>query len=70
MSKEIINELSIDIYKSSNDGNWYVSLHDTMSEREKDTRDEICGGVCAGTLEDAIEMANTLVKDVVKNNNK
>ena len=64
---KIKRELSIDIFYSElNDGYMY-NVYDTTNSHQKDTRDSLAGGLCTGTIKEALEMACDSVMELLSN---
>lgn len=62
---KIKRELSIDIFYSElNDGYMY-NIYDTTNSHQKDTRDSLDGGLCTGTMKEALEMAYDSARDLL-----
>lgn len=50
-------QLSIDIYYSEGNNGYMYNVYDTVSDNQKDSGDSIDGGLCTGTIHDALNMA-------------
>lgn len=55
MDKKELRGLVIDIFENS-DGDWNYSIYEAVEDIENG-EDELDGGCCTGSLEDALEMA-------------
>lgn len=64
--REIPRELSIDIYYSEANNGYMYNIYDTVSANEKDSRDSIDGGLCTGTIQDALNMAYESARNIIK----
>ena len=52
---ELIEEMTIKIFQSSNGGGYYYSIYDTVDNI--DDAEEIDGGLCTSDITNALEMA-------------
>ena len=66
MKKEL-EELTIHIYPN-NDGDINYEIHETPEDI--DNQDELDGGTCTGTLQEALEMATNQAKELIKKDTK
>lgn len=65
--KEIPKELSIDIYYSEANNGYMYNIYDAVSfHDEKDSEDSIDGGLCTGTIQDALNMAYEAARNIIK----
>lgn len=64
--REIPKELSIDIYYSETNNGYMYNIYDTVSDNEKDSGDSIDGGLCTGTIQDALNMAYESARNIIK----
>lgn len=63
---ELIEEMTIKIFQSSNGGGYYYSIYDTVDNI--DDALEIDGGLCTSDITNALEMATDQALDLVKRN--
>lgn len=65
--KEIPKELSINIYYSETNNGYMYNIYDAVSfHDEKDSGDSIDGGLCTGTIQDALNMAYESARNIIK----
>ena len=66
--KRELDELTIHIYPNSN-GDINYEIHETPEDIDNG-QDELDGGVCTGTLQEALEMATDQAKELIKKDEK
>lgn len=64
---ELLENITIQIYKSDNECGYYYSIYDTAKYDLEDC-DEIDGGLCTSDMANAVEMAMSQALDLVKRN--
>lgn len=64
---ELLENITIQIYKSDNECGYYYSIYDTAKYDLEDC-DEMDGGLCTSDLANAVEMATSQALDLVKRN--
>lgn len=65
--REVPKELSIDIYYSETNNGYMYNIYDAVSfHDEKDSEDSIDGGLCTGTIHDALNMAYESARNIIK----
>ena len=66
VSREIPKELSIDIYYSEANNGYIYNIYDTTTPDKKENEGSLDGGLCTGTIHDALNMAYESARNIIK----
>lgn len=64
-----INTLTIQIYYSETNEGYMYDIYECEASEVEEIEDSIDGGLCTGTIKDALGMATEMAEEIIKRRN-